>query len=205
MTALPGTTTPTAHAEASTGLLYRTLGAHRTAALSLAPRSPSTRLATAPDERHQIQCQATLLRLLSITESFAAETLLRHAEQAVDPSAHLITEKIWDRAATTAVSAWQEQEKHYTAWLGVRDVDWQPMHRLAHARNAIAHGLGTLTRLQRRKHQSVHAALRTAAIPTDGDRIRLDDNAVSHAAATCRTFINSLDAAVQQRHPAARP
>lgn len=187
-------------AEASSGLLLRTLGAHRTAVSRLPPRPVASRLGLVVDDRHQIQRQATFLRFLSVTEAFAAETLLRHAEQAVLPSSHAIVRQIWAKAATSAISRWVDQEAAYKSWLAVTaaDVNWKPMHQLAEGRNAISHGLGHLTRQQQRDADSVKAKLSAVGVPLIAGRVVLDEVVLANAASQCRTFIAQIDVAVQR-------
>lgn len=185
-------------AEAATSLLFRTLGTHRTIVAHLPAQPTMSRLRGHLDDREEIQSQATLLRLLSITEAFAAAELLRHVESILDPEAHLTISRIWDKAAVGATSGWAEQKNAYKNWLGVA-VDWKPVERLAEARNAIAHGLGTLTRRQLRNRQSVIAKLTAAGITLQNDRIMLDDAVLGQAAIACRDFIAELDHGVQSR------
>jgi hypothetical protein len=188
----------TAEAEAASALLFRTLGAHRTAVANLPAAIPSRRLSDVGDDRAQIQCQATLLRMLSITESFCAERLLLESEQLVTPSRNQAVANLWDAAAVEATNSWAEQKRAYQQWLGV-EPDWKPIDCLAEARNAVAHGLGTLTRRQRRKEESVKAKIKQAGIAMEGDRVVLSNDTLAAVAAACRTVIEEVDLAVQQR------
>ena len=72
---------PSDEAEQSIAQLFRTIAAHKTAVANMPP-TISTRLG-GPDRREaelQEKRQATLIRLVSITESFAAELLWREVE-----------------------------------------------------------------------------------------------------------------------------
>lgn len=190
----------TTEAEEASALLFQTLGAHRTAVAALRslrpPRLPSSRI---PDTE-QIQCQSTLVRLLSITESFASQLLLREIDKVAARARSVAIDRIWDDAAVKGTNTWNEQRDSYANWLGVK-VDWKVVERLAEARNAVAHGLGTLTRRQLRKEASVRSKLKEAGIPLTGIRIVLSDAALSSAANDCRGLIYSLDLAVQARSP----
>jgi hypothetical protein len=171
----------TAEAEEASALLFYTLGAHRTAMAALRPlrppRLPSGRI---PDTE-QIQCQSTLVRLLSITESFASQLLVQEIDRYAARAQSVAIDRIWDDAAIRGTNTWNEQKESYAKWLGVT-VDWKVVERLAEARNAIAHGLGTLTRRQLRKEASVRSKLREAGIALNGIRIILSDAALSSAA-----------------------
>jgi hypothetical protein len=190
----------TTEAEEASALLFQTLGAHRTAVAALRPlrppRLPSGRI---PDTE-QIQCQSTLVRLLSITESFASQLLLREIDKTATRAQSVSIDRIWDDAAIRGTSTWNEQKDSYANWLGVK-VDWKVVERLAEARNAVAHGLGTLTRRQLRKEASVRSKLQEAGIALTGIRIVLSEAALSSAASDCRDLIHRLDFAVQARSP----
>jgi hypothetical protein len=89
---------PSAEAEAASALLFRTLGAHRAAVAALKPRS-LTRLRASPDgDPVQDRCQATLIRLLSITEAFASDMLSREVDREVAGTQNAIAIKLADEA-----------------------------------------------------------------------------------------------------------
>lgn len=188
----------TVEAENAAALLFQTLGAHRTAIAALRTR-PLPRLGTGrANDAEQIQCQSTLVRLLSITESFASELLLREVDKVTARSRSAAVDSLWDEAAVRGTNSWREQQTSYRDWLGVTE-DWTAVERLAEARNAVAHGLGTLTRRQLRKEASVRDKLKKAGIPLTGIRIVLSDPALASAASDCRDLIHRIDLAVQAR------
>jgi hypothetical protein len=190
----------TAEAEDASALLFQTLGAHRTAVAALRsrppPRLPSGRV---PDPE-QIQCQSTLVRLLSITESFTSQLLLREIDKAAIRARSASIDSVWDDAAIRGTNTWRDQQASYTNWLGVKE-DWKVIERLAEARNAVAHGLGTLTRRQLRNEDSVRSKLKEAGVTLTGIRIVLSDAALASAAADCRDLIHRIDLGVQARPP----
>lgn len=186
-------------AEAASALLFKTLGAHRTAAAAFKSQ-PSVRLHhLLPADARQVQRQSTLLRLISITESFAGDLLTREMEVIVARADSSPVDVIWDDAAVKATSSWREQREAYKKWFGVTQVDWSVIDKLAHARNAVAHGLGNLTRRQLRDLASVRSALQSVNITLNGTRIVLTDDTLSNAAQSCRKLIYDLDLAVQVR------
>jgi len=189
---------PSVEAEAASALLFRTLGAHRAAVAALKPR-PLTRLRASPDgDPVQDRCQATLVRLLSITEAFASDMLSREVDRAVAGARSATATKVADEAVIRGTSTLQDQKNSYKDWLGVEE-DWKAVERLAEARNAVAHGLGKLTRRQLRSEQSVKSKLKAADITVDDNRIVLSDDSLAAAASACRDFIEKLDLAVQAR------
>jgi hypothetical protein len=188
----------TVEAEDASALLFQTLGAHRIAVTALRPR-PSPRLPSgAILDAEQIQCQSTLVRLLSITESFTSQLLLREIDQAAARAQSASIDTIWDDAAIRGTGTWHEQQSAYSNWLGVKE-DWKVVEQLAEARNAVAHGLGALTRRQLRHEASVRRKLKEAGITLTGIRIVLSDAALASAAADCRDLIRRIDVAVQAR------
>jgi hypothetical protein len=190
----------TVEAEDASALLFQTLGAHRTAVTALrsrpSPRLPSGRI---PDAE-QIQCQSTLVRLLSITESFTSQLLLREIDKAAARARSASIDSVWDDAAIRGTNSWHDQRDAYRKWLGVKE-DWKVVERLAEARNAVAHGLGTLTRRQLSNEDGVRTKLKAAGITLTGIRIVLSDAALASAAADCRDLIQRIDLAVQARPP----
>lgn len=188
----------TIEAEDASALLFQTLGGHRTAMMALRPRrAPRLPSGTTPNVE-QIQCQATLVRLLSITESFSSQLLLREVDKAAIRARSASIDRVWDDAAIRGTSSWYEQRDAYANWLGIKH-DWKVVEGLAEARNAVAHGLGTLTRRQLRKEDSVRRKLQQAGITLAGIRIVLSDAALASAASDCRDLIHRLDLAVQSR------
>lgn len=183
---------PTDRAEAATRLLFQTLAGHR-ALIAAFPRPKRTRrLAPAVTDRAQIQRQATLVRLVSITESFCAERLLLCAEDQIQPAGKEVTSKIWEEAALDATRTWDSQKKAFKDWLSVTP-DWKQIEGLAEARNAVAHGLGALTRRQRRAHQSTMTKLNRTGILVQNDQVVLTDADLVRAAQDCRDLIGEVD------------
>jgi hypothetical protein len=189
---------PSAEAEAASALLFRTLGAHRAAVAALKPL-PLTRLRVSPDgDPVQDRCQATLIRLLSITEAFSSDLLSREVGRAVSSARNATATKVADEAVIRGTNTWQEQKKSYKDWLEVEE-DWKAVERLTEARNAVAHGLGKLTKRQLKNEKSVKSKLKAAGITVDNNRIVLSDDNLAAAASACRDFIEKLDLAVQAR------
>jgi hypothetical protein len=188
----------TAEAEEASALLFQTLGAHRTAVTTLRRRRPARLPSGRLPDTEQIQCQSALVRLLSITESFTSQLLLQEIDKIAARARSVTIDRIWDDAAVRGTGTWSEQKDSYANWLGVK-VDWKVVERLAEARNAVAHGLGTLTRRQLRKEASVRSKLKEAGITLSGIRVVLSDAALSSAASDCRDLIYRIDLAVQSR------
>lgn len=196
---------PSQQAEDSRALLLRTVGHYRTAQAAMPIRSRPRRLGLLRADPAQEQAQATLVRLMSITEAFTGDTLLRHAEPLAKASPHAVAVAVYDDAAVAAVRDWQMMRAAYKRWLGVgwANADYDPVKTLTDARNAVVHGLGTLTRQQTRKDAAGLRARLSAAGAQVGpeDSLVLPEGCIVRAACTCRRFVEHVDAQVQQRPP----
>ena len=190
-------------AETASRLLMKTLGAHMTSVAEYRA-APPTRLRLASDsDRIEIQRQATLVRLLSIAESFSAQLLGSVVGEEFAMAQSRAVESIWDDAIDRATDSWTAQKGAYQSWLGVsNNSNWKTVENLAHARNAVAHGLGRLTRRQLRKRQTVEQALRVVGVPLRDDQIVLDELVLAAIALRCRQFVEQLDRDVRQKLPA---
>lgn len=194
----PAPQTPSAEAEEASALLFRTLGAHRSSVAALRPQR-KTRLRSSQDgDPVQERCQATLIRLLSITEAFASDMLSREVDRAVAVGRNLTATKVAEEAIIRGTSTWSDQKKSYKDWLDINE-DWKAVERLAEARNSAAHGLGKLTRRQLRNEQGVKSRLHAAGIIVKDNTVMLSDESLAQAAAACRDFIERLDRALQAR------
>ncbi|MGE2772573.1 hypothetical protein ACQGAO_30570 [Rhodococcus sp. 1.20] len=185
-------------AEESSRMINDTLSAHRESIDSISGRGGRRRRLPATGvDRQQIQRQATLVRLLSITESFCTERLLTEIESMMSATAsdHVAVQKIWDDSHGRAIATWDALHKAYHAWLDVPKKTWTQLLDLTNARNAVAHGHGQLTWKQQRGDLKVlEEKLNNHEITLDGTRLILSEASISHAAALCRTFIIELDA-----------
>lgn len=188
-------------AESACRLLNLTIGLHRTGVS--APRSntrPVSRLASPAFDGLQMQRQGTLLRMLSITEHFCADRLLDLAEQEVQPSNSRVRSHMWDRTSAGAIGTWEGIQNSYKQWYAINP-GWTRLNQLVEVRNAIAHGLGSLTRLQLAKRQSAVTKITDAGVRLEDDRIVLEEANLDHARKVCVDLITDIDASVQGLPP----
>lgn len=186
------------HAEEARVLINRTLAAHRFVIAALKAHRQERRLGASVQDRVQLQRQATLVRLLSITESFAATRLTAEVEPKFAALTGEAPRRIWEAAAISATRTWSEQSAAYKGWLGV-SIKNEDVETLAQARNAVAHGLGNLTRQQLRSGSAVVDQLTKFGICVEDGRIELAEDDIGRAAEVCRTQIAAIDSAVQAR------
>lgn len=190
-----------AAAEESVARLFPTLAAHKTSIANLPATAPA-RLRGQDQSETEVQerRQSTLIRRVSITESFAAELLWREVEADHSAPTSSPTSKLASDAVIDATSTWEAQQRAYKSWFAI-DPNWKPVANLATARNAATHGLGQLTRRQLRKKQSTISLINNANITVQNDRVLLTEQNLDDAAASCRDFIEEIDQLAQQLHP----
>ncbi|WP_404430699.1 hypothetical protein LG299_12485 [Microbacterium lacus] len=136
--------------------------------------------------------------MISITESFCADRLLALAEAEIDPTANDVRSTVWDRAATTTVSTWEGIRGGYRDWFQIKP-NWPSLEPLVEVRNAIAHGLGNLTRIQKKNPQGVRDKLALAGITLDEDRVLLDEADITQIRSVCVALVVEIDELVQAR------
>lgn len=185
-----------ARAESACRLINLTMGLHRTQMSRRGTVMPASRLIGPDFDSFQVQRQGTLLRMLSITESFCVDRLLERAEIEVEPEGSSVRAQMWDRASTGAVSNWEGIRNSYKAWYDVRP-RWTDIDRLIEVRNAVAHGLGQLTRTQRLKLASTLAKITSAGVRVDAELIILEEANLEHARVVCLDLIEDIDMRVQ--------
>ncbi len=179
-------------AEAANQLLFQTLGGHKLTMRALSRPRRTGRLNPKSRGSEQIQRQATFVRIMSITESFCASRLIALGENLVNPPEGSLVAKLWEDAALDATRTWEEQKRAFKSWLNVKP-DWTQIEDLAEARNAVAHGLGTLTRRQLKNRDSTMNKLKRTGIAVNEDRLLLAEDDLSRAVIRCSELIQELD------------
>ncbi|WP_344064410.1 hypothetical protein [Terrabacter lapilli] len=123
-----------------------------------------------------------------------------HTELAVDPAADPIRTMIWEEVAIDTTRTWEAQKQAFKKWHQISP-DWLQLEGLAEVRNAVAHGLGTLTRRQQRSHSSTMTKINRTGISIVNDEVVLEEQDLVSAARACRDLIHELDAAVTAKTP----
>jgi hypothetical protein len=187
-------------AEQAARLIMSTAAQHRRLESLLAATSmPRGRLRVLPtsSSSRQVRAQATLLRLVSITEAHIVGELVKRIEPHAPPPRTSILDDIYNAAEDQAISSWPKIAESYKRWIHInlnKYPDWKKIEAALDARNAIAHGVGQLTRRQSRKNQSeLEASLKSININVRGARLDISEIAIKEMAAVCRRFIIWLD------------
>ncbi|WP_144066010.1 hypothetical protein [Gordonia lacunae] len=185
-------------AEAACRLISQTLALHQANNVNDDQEEPQRRLPGRSNDLEQIQLQTTLLRLVSIAEWFCGDTLIKHAEESMSDSRESRTfESIWREASASATMTWELQAKYYKEWLEIT-LNWTAIKHYVDARNAIAHGLGELTRKQLGKNpSSIKTRLNNGGVAVSGNSVRLTKTNLHDAATACKELIRNVDILTQ--------
>lgn len=175
----------------------RTLGGYLSQAPALTAPMRS-RLAASRHNKLEVAQQASIIRLASITEAFCADALVEAAEVLGRPGSSATMRAIWEESVINATRTWSAQQKAYKDWLNVK-IKWAAIEDMATARNAIAHGLGSLTRLQLHNASSARTQLARLDIGLAGTDLVLTDQSVRGVAIKCKDVILDLDAQIAGR------
>lgn len=152
-----------------------------------------------------VRAHATIIRMASIVESFTSISLANRLEAFVPLPRPAFVEDLYYREENAALGGWEQMKSRYKKWVGGLDISscqgYSTVMSLVEARNAVAHGLGTLTRRQQRGANlgSLIAGLRAIGMNVDAqNRVTIPPSALRKAAGDCRSFIVSLDVELQQ-------
>lgn len=147
----------------------------------------------------QIRRQATLLRIMSIVEAFVADQLVQRFEPHAPPPRPAILDDVYVRAEDGAISTWPKMIEHYGRWFDIKlsrtkCPPWRRVEAMTNARNAIAHGLGELTRRMARKGtRELELDFATLGLTLSGNSVTISEDSLRRAAETAREFIDWLD------------
>jgi hypothetical protein len=195
-----GLVVPSLAAEEAVRTIMATAAQHlRQEALLAAAPSRRGRLRTLPvgSVSRQTRCQSTLLRLTSIVESYVVGQLVVRSEIHAPEPRSPILDDIYVSAEDRAIGSWPQITVSYKQWLGIKlngSPDWTHIQALNNARNAVAHGLGNLTRRQARKNSNqLKQSLQQVGVSVDGTRIVISESAIMNGAKTSRAFIYWVD------------
>jgi hypothetical protein len=138
--------------------------------------------------------QDAILRIVSIAEDFSIGRFVDAIEPTLPP--HGIVTELWDAQLDRASDTWQQRDELWKTYKNVNVATFPQMQVLQGfivARNAVAHGLGQLTRKQLRKRASTVGRLGQADIRVRGDVLDLGAADVERCAGAVLAFIAWLD------------
>jgi len=108
-----------------------------------------------------------------------------------------LVRRLVENAELRASTTWQERRDAFSGYHNIRLGElarWSELDAGIEVRNAIAHGLGELTPLQR-KGAAARKIGQIGVSLSDG-RVLITDKSLQHCRDVCIAFIRSLDAAM---------
>ena len=114
------------------------------------------------------------------------------------PAQHEAAQAVWRQAVDGAEGTWRKRCEAWRTWFAIdvsKSATYINLKPFIDVRNALAHGLGSLTRLQLGKDNgaNVRTALGAAGVPMDGNRIVLDGATVQRCVGAGVAHISWLD------------
>lgn len=151
----------------------------------------------------EVRRQATLLRVSSIVEAFAARSLVQRLERHALPPRTWVLEDIYGRAEDNATGSWPKMTEHYGRWFRIRISQkscpsWRRIEAMTHTRNAIAHGLGDITpRLAKMGLAGLSTELATIEVNVTSTSVAVGERSLHACERAGAEFITWLDAQLQ--------
>lgn len=194
-------------AESYIRMLMITLSQHfqsERAVRSSAPRRGRLISSYAAFPAAQVRAQLTLTRLVAITESFTSRQLISRLEQIVPQPRSAFLDELYVKEERASTGGWVQMKDRYKKSVGGIDLsacgEYDKIKALVDVRNAIAHGLGTLTKqqLNDRDLPNMKARMLQIGVTVDsGNLVILGDLTLKHSAVVCKVFISELDLKLQ--------
>lgn len=143
--------------------------------------------------------QGCFFRIVSVLESYtdaALEAMFRKVVPASSPAAtRLLESHLLD-----ATQRWESRKSSYAEHHGLRLADmgvgfpqWPKVDGMIQVRNAIAHGLGSLTRQQRRKPIRTAGRCSQIGVRIAAGEVLVDRTSIQSAARVAGEFVGWLD------------
>lgn len=139
----------------------------------------------------------TLPYIVAIAEEFARNALVESSEPVIGTDPHPLIADLW-AAAEERSESWPRQVDAWKKWHSIdvtTEAAYKAFRPAVEARNAIVHGLGTLTRRQTRKDggRATAEMLRTSGITVQSGRVVVDAKATADCIKRAGVFIDWLD------------
>jgi len=148
-------------------------------------------------DSNRVRCESAYLRLISIVEAYVdslCSELFRQQTSHQGPMFRALVAAAEARASTN----WDERKTAFNDYHSVSLSScsrWSEVDAGIYVRNAIAHGLGSLTRRQR--SQKVRSKIRSVDVAVVDNRLVLTDVALVRCLSFSNDFIRSIDTGVR--------
>ncbi|MGM1061370.1 hypothetical protein [Saccharothrix sp. Mg75] len=153
-------------------------------------------------DHDQTKLASTYLRYVGVVESYLDSLGGQIWRETIKSHSSVIRQLVTDMELR-ATSTWDERKSSLSRYHSI-DIQsfgrWSEFDAAIDVRNAIAHGLGSLT--MRQRNSKDRDKIRAIGVSVVGDRIDLDWNALDRCYLLCRELILYVDAArpVELRH-----
>jgi len=154
----------------------------------------AARGSTADPGPTSLRIEDALTRFVSIADEFTLGLLIDLTESKLPNDARVAI--LWERYEERYTDSW---EQRFASFEGLHKIvvhtfpRYSPLMAYIEARNAIVHGLGSLTRKQLKKPGRIVGKLRTARINMSGNRLLLTADDAVQCALVIRELIEWLD------------
>ena len=147
---------------------------------------------------NQVRAQGTYLRMVSVVEAFVDTLSSQAFRHRIDEQDDLVVALV-NAAEARADTSWSERKSAFQTYHGVNLGSchgWTAVESSHLVRNAIAHGLGSLTRRQANKGS--RSKVRGAGVVLVDDVIWITDASLARCRDSSATFVRDVDAKVRR-------
>lgn len=155
-----------------------------------------TTTALGPYNFGQVRAQSEYLRLVSIVETFV-DACSNHLFDLKTQGHGLFVRNLTAAARDQASNSWEERKRAFAIYHDVplgSCSSYSDVAAAVQVRNAVAHGLGSLTRRQQNKKDMTKMA--SVGITFRNRAIIIDAKALSHCVLSCAAFMADVDARI---------
>ncbi len=196
---MPQADVMSARGESACALLKQTIAQHQRQSTALTRRSHRSRLGLSVHDAHNTHRQATILRLVAVTEAFCVDRLETLSAAASRPAASSARQALFDDAIRGATGTWQGIRDALKNWHQVAP-NWRQSEGVEEVRNTIAHGLGQLTYRQRTSRTRTDERISRVGVALGpNDELRLEEEDILNVEKICRELIAEIDRQSQAR------
>jgi len=130
--------------------------------------------------------------MVSACEDYCQAALTELVERGL--AANVTGERLWDAVIDSTFTSWTGHLQLWGRW-GVevlKSDEYKEFQGFIAARNSAVHGLGELTRIQRRKSK-VQDEIRSAGLKISGTRVVIDEVGLGLCASAAIKFVTYVD------------
>lgn len=148
------------------------------------------------------RAQSYFFRVIAIVEAYTDAALEAMFRSSI-PASSAAAVRLLESHLLEATQRWEARKRSFAEHHGVRLGDvavgfpqWSKLDGMIEVRNSIAHGLGSLTRQQRRNPTRTAGKCSQIGVRIEAGEVVMDDSCVDKAADVAEEFIRWLDAKI---------